>query len=130
MPHDAVSDFARLPCATGSCRRLWHDGRVTRWWLSLVLVIAFCATASAGVFKPRGGGKTSGKKPAATAKKTTKPAKPAAKKSTAAKRPAKKTSKVASKGRPDDLTPDPETKPEVAAVEDEEEDVIIRDDDD
>lgn len=66
--------------------------------LALAVIFAGASTSEAQVFKPRGkGGKTATKKPAAkkgggTAKK------PAAKNG--------KKSKVASKGRPSDLTPD------------------------
>lgn len=121
-----------------------------RWLIAfgLVLFVAGAPSAQAGVFKGRGTG-TDKTKPGATpakpaAKETTttakKPApapaatpakKPAApSKAVAKKAPAKKpTSRVATDGRPKDLTPDPKKKDDVVVVE-EEEDVIVRDLDD
>ena len=68
--------------------------------LALAVIFAGVSTSEAQVFKPRGkGGKTAAKKPAAKKGGGT----------TAAKKPAAKNgkkSKVASKGRPSDLTPD------------------------
>lgn len=61
-----------------------------------MVIFAGVSTSEAQVFKPRGKGKTSAKKPAAKKGGTAK--KPAAK--------GGKKSKVASKGRPSNLTPD------------------------
>jgi hypothetical protein len=119
-----------------------------RWLIALAMVVAV-GRADAGTFKARGGDKS---KPAAKtepAKKTEpkktepakkvektdadsekKPATKTAQKAPAKKPPAKKpTSQVATKGRPNDLTPTPKKKGDVTITEDEE-DVIIRDLDD
>lgn len=114
-----------------------------RWLIALALLFAV-DRADAGTFKARG---TTNTKPAAKTPAKTEPAKktekaepekkPAAK--TAQKAPAKKpaatakkkpSSQVATKGRPDDLTPNPKKKGDVRITEDDEEDVIIRDLDD
>ena len=107
----------------------------SRWVLGvvLVLVVAVTGTAGAGVFKPRGGTKTSAKKTApvaASSKKqptrttTTTPRRVV----TTKKAPGKKGSRVATKGRPNAPTPDPRKGEDVVITEDEEDDVIIRDD--
>ncbi len=84
-------------------------------WLAIVCLLA--APASAQVFKPKSGAPTT----------TSAKAKPAAKKTTA-KKSAHKTSKkkkstAASKGRPDDLTPDeaPKVDPDYVKIIDDDE---------
>jgi hypothetical protein len=122
-----------------------------RWLIAFGLALFVAAPAQAGVFKGRGtdktkpGAKDTSKPAPAPAKETTttakKPApapaatakKPAPTKGTAVAKkptPAKKpTSRVATEGRPKDLTPDSKKKDDVVVVEDEE-DVIVRDLDD
>jgi pyruvate/2-oxoglutarate dehydrogenase complex dihydrolipoamide acyltransferase (E2) component len=123
-------------------------------WLIALIVVFVAAQADAGVFKARGGdpkAKPGAKAPAkpettkAAAKTDPAPKKaappatapkkmvtrgPAPKKAPAGKAaaPKKGGSRVATKGRPDDLTPDVK-KDDVVITEDSEEDVIIRDDD-
>lgn len=86
----------------GSPRSLWHH-RGVRWLagltLALAVIFAGASTSEAQVFKPRGGSKG----------KTAKKAAPKKGGTVAAKKPTAKNgkkSKVASKGRPSDLTPD------------------------
>ena len=86
----------------GSPGPVWHH-RGVRWLaglsLALAVIFAGASTSEAQVFKPRGkGGKTAAKKPAAKKGGTTAAKKPAGKSG--------KRSKVASKGRPSDLTPE------------------------
>ena len=86
-----------------------------RWLLALLLV---SGTAHAQAFKPRG-------KPAKT-----EPAKKAsAKKASAKKATPKKKSRLATKGRTEDLTPDPEAAPKKVAPEEADDYVVIEDDD-
>ena len=108
-----------------------------RWLIALAVLFA-SGRADAGTFKARGGDKNkpAAKTPAKTEPKKTEKTdadkKPVAAKAPAKKAPAKKkpASQVATKGRPDDLTPNPKKKGDVKIIEDNEEDVIIRDLDD
>lgn len=87
---------------------VWHHCRVTRWIAPIVLACFVFASgdASAQVFKPRGGGSAK----STPAKKTTPAPKKGGKKVVTTKAP-KKSSRVASKGRPSDLTPDKDSTP-------------------
>ncbi|HVK83957.1 MAG TPA: hypothetical protein VM513_07610 [Kofleriaceae bacterium] len=91
-----------------------------RWLLALLLV---SGTAHAQAFKPRG-------KPAKTepAKKAS-AKKASAKKASAKKATPKKKSRLATKGRTEDLTPDPEAAPKKVAPEEADDYVVIEDDD-
>jgi len=105
----------------------------SRWVLGLVLVLVVAVTGSAGagVFKPRGGTKISAKKTAPVAasskKQPTRTTTTTPRRVVTTKAAGKQGSRVATKGRPNDLTPDPK-KADVVITEDEEDDVIIRDD--
>lgn len=109
---------------------VWHH-RVVRWLITL-LVVFMVSPATAGVFKQRD--KNRAKRPPAPAVVEKAPAQPA--KAEAPKKAPPK-SAVATKGRPDDLTPKPKAKPkakpkkdgDVVIVEDKEDDVIVKDDD-
>jgi hypothetical protein len=123
---------------------------LVRWLIAIALSFAVASPASAGVFKARGKdtSKPAAKKPAAekkpaVTKKAPAKAAPAQKKVAAKKAPVRKktrNSAVASKGRPDNLTPDPPKSKkkkgkasDVVITEDtleDEDDVIIRDIDD
>jgi hypothetical protein len=114
---------------SGSRREIWHDVAVLRWLTPIALVLAFLAQADAGVFKPRGPAKkgAAATAPAAAAKKQ-----PAATPRRVVTKVPVKNSRVATKARPDDLTPDPAPKKKAKKAKKEsadEEDVIVVDDD-
>jgi hypothetical protein len=97
---------------------------VLRWLAPIALLVTLVAHAEAGAFKPRGA--AGQKKGAAAVQPVVAKATPA--RATVPRAPAK-SSRVATKARPDDLTPAPAKRPAKAKKkEKDEDDVIVVDD--